>query len=121
MLNKSFTGSKVNYVVLQARVSGDTLHIQGSGKEINRSYGVAQNVPLVKFGADTDWLDTLDTNNDSLAGTNKKYFEFQAKIQSDTLHIQIPGPEFNRDYGLSMNVPQGVMPDVTKFVKAELG
>jgi len=121
MLNKSFTGSNKNYVVLQARLSDDYFHIQGKGKEVNRNYGVAEDISAENFGADIDWTDSLDHINSSLAGTDRKYFRFQAKIAGTNLHIQIPGPELNRNYGLSMNIPVEVLPNVAQFVKAELG
>lgn len=122
MLNKSFTGSNVNYVVLQARNSDGTFHIQGKGVETNRNYGVAENIEAEDFPEDfVDWTDTLDIIYNSLAGTDKKYFRLQAKITNNYLHIQVPGPEWNRNYGLSFEVSSDILPEVTAFVKAELG
>ena len=122
MLNKSFTNSGVNYVVLQARNSDGTFHIQGKGVETNRNYGVAENISEENFPEDfIDWMDELDYIYPSLAGTDKKYFRLQAKLMSNSLHIQIPGPENNRKYGMAFEIAQENLPEVTAFVKAELG
>lgn len=122
MLNKSFTGSSKNYVVLQARNSNGTFHIQGKGKDINRDYGVAENISADKFPQDfSEWSDSLDHIYPSLAGTDRKYFRLQAKVIGEYLHIQVPGPESNRNYGMAFEISSEDLPDVTAFVQAELG
>lgn len=122
MLNKSFTGSNKMYAVLQARNSGETFHIQGKGQKVNRDYGVAENIDAENLPESfVDWADTLDHIFESLAGTGKKYFRLQAKIVGNSLHVQIPGPENNRNYGMAFEISSSLLPDITAFVKAELG
>jgi hypothetical protein len=42
---QSLAGTGEEYVVIQARVYSDGLHIQGAGEKVNRDYGVAATIP----------------------------------------------------------------------------
>lgn len=44
-IRKSLAGTDKQYVVIQARVYDDGIHIQGEGASVNRGYGVAVTIP----------------------------------------------------------------------------
>lgn len=59
---------------------------------------------------------------DSLAGTGRKYVKFQATMRDNVLHVQVPGPHFNRAYGIaSDNNLSGVVSQKTINALRNLG
>ncbi|MCK5016316.1 MAG: hypothetical protein KAS32_04515 [Candidatus Peribacteraceae bacterium] len=123
MLKQSLAGTNKDYVVLQvAPYSGTDLHIQGSGHESNRNYGVA-----VTFPCSAD-LHAFITKNGkaftkSLAGTGRKYCELQATFREggSVIHFQLPANTgCNRSYGIAFQVKSDELPELAKFIDAEL-
>ena len=105
-MNTSFATSKNDYVDLQIRATGsDSLHIQGSGPETNRGYGVA--VQLTAPPALIDWINGLKATRKSLAGTSAKYVNAQAAVRNGRVHFQVSGPSLNRSYGASFTDGNG--------------
>ena len=118
MVTKSLATDRT-YVLLQGRVRKGVLHIQGSGTEVNRPYGVADNITI---GLSTkDWLEKLPEDLVSLAGTGMKYFPVQAVINDGRIHVQVKGsPGCNRGYGLAFDVKIDAHTQLAKFIDLEL-
>ena len=102
------------------------MHIQGSGGEINRNYGVAIDLSKSSFGNDLwNYMTELSTPNKSLyPGSPAKYFELQAKVAKavNVVHFQIASEKhFNRDYGASFELPiDNCTQDLANFIVEEL-
>ena len=47
------------------------------------------------------------TTVESLAGTGRAYVLGQMRVRDNSLHIQVPGPEGNREYGQVADLPLG--------------
>ena len=110
---KSFATSKNDYTVVQGRMRDDVLHIQGAGKEVNRSYGVAVDFPVDE--SLVDWFDELYATKKSLAGTDAMYFTLQYAIRGNAIHFQVAGDNFNRNYGAAFNVDIDDVPELVDF------
>ena len=112
---KSFASSKNDYTVVQGRMKKGKLHIQGNGEEVNRSYGVAVDFPVMSDLA--EWFDTcLYHSYPSLAGTEAMYFTLQYAIRDGNIHFQVAGNEnFNRQYGAAFNVEIDIVPELELF------
>ena len=99
---KSLATNKNDYVGLQIRVDGSGLRIQGSGPNINRSYGVAVGVsapPQI-----VEWFGNQDAGLTSLANTQERYVAVQAAVRGDAVHFQVKGSKLNRDYGAAFSI-----------------
>lgn len=90
------------YVAMQGAVRYGRFHVQGKGPEANRSYGISADLP-VDYTL-LSWLQDLNAALPSLAGSERKYFPIQGVVNGDTIHIQIAGPELNRDYGAVIDI-----------------
>jgi len=113
---KSLAGTGRQYIKMQARVKEGKLHIQGKGTKINRSYGIAIDVTLSE--SVLRWFEKQDHTEESLAGSDAMYVSVQAKpLSGDVIHIQVEGSEFNREYGLAIDVTSS---ELHKFVTKEL-
>jgi len=115
MITKSLATDR-NYVVFQASLRNNSLHIQGEGVEVNRPYGVAENFQI----EDPKYFQDLTPVALSLAGTKKEYFRLQGVVNGDTVHFQIKNGQDNRDYGKVIDIPVEKIPSVAKFINAEL-
>jgi hypothetical protein len=118
MTNKSFASGNMNYVPLQAYVrDGESLHIQGVGKKVNRIYGVAVDISVDEFDPDLlDYFKSLNHTEKSKA-SDQLYFKMQAKTVGDSVHFQVPGPEWNRSYGVAFNAED--LYDLVEFINQE--
>ena len=110
-VKESLAGTGVNYAVIQARIrkDGGTLHIQGKGEDVNRTYGVAIDVTEEALGEELCcYMESLNAPLSSLyPGSQAKYFELQAKVAKsiNKIHLQIPSVcEHNREYGASFEL-----------------
>ena len=115
MSKKSFATAKTDYTEIQARLYEDGLHVQGSGEEVNRQYGVAVTFPVE--GDLAAWFKTLNREINSLAGTGAKYFPAQYALRGNNVHFQVAGPTFNRSYGAAFNISQDQLPELVEFVE----
>lgn len=120
-MNQSFANSKREYTLIQICRAGDnSLHVQGSGPEVNLEYGVADG-----FTVSDDvmgWFMTIPTTVRSLASKDIKYVNAQAVVNGEgdsrVVHIQISGPQFNRPYGAALDVPATKVTALTQFVES---
>lgn len=55
----------------------------------------------------------------SLAGTNAQYVAAQMKIDNGVFHLQVAGPQGNREYGFAANY--NVTPELIKWFKGQSG
>jgi hypothetical protein len=114
-MRSSLAGTDKSYAVLQVRMKGGRLHVQGRGVAVNRDYGVAVEVDVpLKLAT---WIDGQHHTEPSLAGTGMKYVPCQVRLRNSVAHFQIPGGEYNRDYGAAFDV-EGVGP-LTTFLLNE--
>ena len=121
---ESLAGTGKDYTALQAYTREEALHIQGSGENGNRDYGVAVDIPTDKFPSDLwDWLVWMTEekgNIKSLADNSDVdcYFPIQVRVRADTLHFQVKGEHsFNREYGAAFDIPATAYPDLVAFAK----
>lgn len=115
---QSLAGTGRLYVALQARANGlNSLHIQGSGPEVNRSYGVAVDVAAPEELV--EWLRQQPHTLRSLAGSDQIYVPIQARPAAEgKVHVQVQGTSpLNRSYGAAFNVES---PELYEFVSRAL-
>ena len=86
---KSQASDKKDYVAIQVRTRDGGVHIQGKGVSINRPYGVAVQAADNTDGQIPAYLDSIDSDRKSLAGTDAWYVAAQAAIRGDKVHIQV--------------------------------
>jgi hypothetical protein len=110
---KSFATSKTDYTVVQGRIKNGYLHIQGSGENVNRSYGVAVDFPVEADLA--DWMNSLNHPIKTLAGSDAMYFPLQYAIRENNIHFQVKGSTFNRSYGAAFNVDIDEVSELAEF------
>ncbi|MCK5021177.1 MAG: hypothetical protein KAS32_29475 [Candidatus Peribacteraceae bacterium] len=123
MLTKSLAGTGKDYVVLQAApYDGNDIHVQGSGHDINREYGVAVTFPvsedLHEFIGEYGSLFTK-----SLAATGRNYCKLQATFREGgkVIHFQLAADaNCNRSYGMAFQVNSEDLPELADFIQAEL-
>ena len=115
-INPSLAGTGRPYAVIQGRVEGTTLKIQGKGPNTNRSYGISITVPIP---ADlSKWMAGIKATYKSLAGTDARYFAMQsAVVDKDTVRVQVSGNKLNRSYGAVFSVKNS---SLVQFVTAAL-
>ena len=120
-MKKSLAGTGKRYVKVQGRLRGDAdLHIQGAGPEVNRSYGVAVDIPKSVLSEGLwDWLKGLDTPLGSLHPmSGQAYFVMQVRPEGDSLHFQVEknlSDKLNRGYGATFDIPLWTRPALEKF------
>jgi len=107
------------YVQLQFKVLGDCLHIQGAGPEVNRKYGVAENVDLNVFATECDWWREVPQDATSLTGSGVAYANMRARLTEDgDVKIQVASPTpVNRTYGLSACIDGDALPLIVQFLQ----
>lgn len=110
-LNESLAGTGKSYVVAQVRPKGGRVHFQVEGKQVNRDYGWAFDLPYEGFGP----LNALFLNDaetvPSLAGTDARYLEVQIRPRSGgVMHVQaesnapVPASPARRAYGVACDL-----------------
>jgi len=110
---KSLAESGKDYIVIQGRIRDGKLHIQGKGPYINRDYGVATNIPVADH-----FIKFMESCTHSLTSlvTDRAYVPMQFRVYPDNwIHIQIKGPQHNRNYGAVLDVKSD---DLLKFAAA---
>jgi hypothetical protein len=115
MITKSLATDR-NYVVFQASLRDNKLHIQGEGVSVNRPYGVAEDFPV----NNPEYFQALKPTALSLAGTKKEYFRLQGVVNGDKVHFQIKDGKDNRDYGKVLDIAVAKIPKVAEFIQKEL-
>jgi hypothetical protein len=90
----SFSGSGVTYFQAQAKLVGETLHIQAQGTGGNREYGVAFDVELGSEFA--EWFAKFTKPCVISLATNALYVPIQCFVAGADLIIQVVGPFGNR-------------------------
>ena len=110
---KSFATSKTDYTAIQGRIKGGILHIQGSGDNVNRDYGVAVDFPVDP--TIQAYLEQRPHTEKTLAGTDAMYFPLQYAIRGNYIHFQVRGNNFNRGYGAAFDVNADLLPDLVTF------
>jgi len=107
------------YVQFQFKVLGDCLHVQGAGPEVNRKYGVAENVDLNVFATECDWWREVPQDAISLTGSGVAYANMRARLTEDgDVKIQVASPTpVNRTYGLSACIDGAALPLIVQFLQ----
>lgn len=119
-MSKSLASGQNDYVDVFIRNRGDgSFHIQGKGPEINREYGLSDNI-VVSDSTFAKWVECVPHKFSSLANTGRKYIAAQVAVRHSDLHFQIPGPKYNRPYGAVVDVPVTKNPNIKKFITAAL-
>jgi hypothetical protein len=101
---ESLAGTGKTYIEVQVREKAGKIHVQGAGDGGNRSYGVADDFPITE--AVVRYTLRMPATEASLAGTCQKYVPVQARARKGYVHFQQAGPEGNREYGFSFDVPK---------------
>ena len=125
ILSKSYIeGSDLRYIAMQGYLRHDqeTLHLQGKGPEINRTYGISHDIPFNEvFASLRKWMDTIPKGYHSLANTEKMYFLLQMRYAKSTnaLNFQINyTPIYNTPYGGNFSVGVDNHPELMQFWNA---
>lgn len=113
----SLAGTGRPYAVIQGRVGGTTLKIQGKGPETNRPYGISLVVPIPADLA--KWMAGIKATYKSLAaGSSARYFAMQsAVVDEDTVRVQVAGSKLNRSYGTVFTIKNS---ELRSFVNAAI-
>lgn len=121
MLTKSLAGTGRDYVVLQIRerAEDEVWHVQGRGENVNREYGVAEDIPFAFHGSE-DRPKLARAGKSMYAGSSARYSPAFAVLNDGTVHIQIPDGPVNREYGAVLDIPAKKVPDLAKFIQLEL-
>ena len=119
---ESLAGTGAEYTLLQAYTREDTLHIQGKGDAVNRSYGLSLDIPRDKFPYELwEWLTWVTEEKGDMKSLAESdvccYFPIQVKARETDFHFQVKSdPTHNRSYGAAFGVPKMAYPDLEKFV-----
>lgn len=113
--NASLAGTGRRYAVIQGRVEGGSLKIQGAGPEVNRGYGLSIVVPIP---ADLSaWMKGINPTIKSLANSNARYFAMQsAELDEGKVRVQVAGTKLNRSYGAVFSVANDELAEFTSAV-----
>jgi len=110
------------YAVIQISPRGDSVRIQGEGKDVNREYGVVTQVAYT----DMTWEDielkaainTIPLYYNSLAeNSDQRYFYAQIRPKDEKLHVQVPYGVGNRSYGFAFEIDS--FPELYAFCVCE--
>jgi len=124
MLAHSLAETDTVYVVLQARLVGNKyLHVQGAGPNVNRDYGVAEDIWLNRMSQELrDWFRQWHTEKVHFRRTSldedssERYARIHARLNGLRMHFQVHGSSLNRCYGTAFDIPNGILPDLYKFL-----
>lgn len=112
------------YVVLQARLEGSRLHVQGAGPKANRDYGVAEDIFFSRMSQELrDWFRQWHTEKvhfrrKSLSkGSGERYARIHARLNGLRIHFQVYGNSLNRSYGAAFDIPNSMLPSLYKFLQ----
>jgi len=123
----SALGSGKDYVQLQMRIREDdnTLHIQGVGPYVNRSYGISANIDLDDLpDGVVNYMRDIPAHFASKAGTNMKYMIGQMRHAENAgrLNFQVKyDPGHNTAYGCTFNVNASDYPQLVNFFNMATG
>ena len=113
----SLAGTGRDYAVIQGRVDGTQLKIQGAGTAVNRDYGLSIVVPIPSELA--TWMGGIKATIPSLAASNAFYFAMQAaELDEGKVRVQVAGTKLNRSYGAVFSVANGELADFVSQVLA---
>lgn len=123
-IQSSLAGTGKLYVSIQAYIREDeeTLHVQGKGPDVNRPYGLSEDINLVEIESLlVDWLRGVNRYYNSMAGTHAKYFaaQFRYVPSLNVFNIQVNKGDstdnYNTKYGAAFNVDASVHPKMKSF------
>ena len=117
----SLAGTGRDYAVIQGRVDGTQLKIQGAGPEVNRGYGLSIIVPIPAELA--TWMSGIKATIKSLANSGQRYFAMQAAeldYSDFKVRVQVAGTKLNRSYGAVFSVAdEGLADFVSQVLEVE--
>lgn len=114
----SLAGTGRKYAVIQGRVEGGTLKIQGHGPSVNRDYGLSITVPIP--GEMASWMKGIKADIKSLASSSSaRYFPMQSAEMDEgenKVRVQVAGSKLNRSYGAVFSVANTDLATFTTLV-----